>query len=136
MKHEWVKLYEGLLRSSLWWDLDAVTLKVFIGCVLISDTKGRFTGTDKALAATFNVSIEDFRRAMKALMAPDPNSTTKTEGGRRIVSPEPNVYFVVNKRQYNTEAEPPGASTDRVKKFRARKQAGASVPGCGDGETR
>lgn len=81
-----VKLYgDKLLRSTLWMEDPDVRL-VFILMLAIADANGVVDCTGiRVLAHTLNLPVDYTEKALAVLTAPDPESRSKEEGGRRVV---------------------------------------------------
>ena len=120
----YVKLFGRMLRSSIM-DEDVQTRWAFVVMLLASDKTGMVYGTPGALARTANLSVSDFEAALGRLMAPDLNSTTPDEDGRRVVMESPNCWRVVNYKNYrkikDEEALREG-TRERVRECRDRKK--------------
>lgn len=82
------------------------------------------------LAATFGEKQELIEKAIRALCAPDPDSRTKTEQGRRLVKMGQFCYRVVNGKKYmeiRTQEELQSANRERQAIFRAKNKV--KLPG-------
>jgi hypothetical protein len=84
MTERFVKVYETLLESSLWWGEDESTRLVWITLLMAADWKGVYRGTVPGLAGKARVDLEACRRALERLEAPDLDSRTEEFEGRRI----------------------------------------------------
>ena len=111
-----VKLYDQLLQSSI--IEEGITTRWVWICLLLScDKNGNVYGTHAALARQANVSINEFCDALEVLMSPDQESTSESEGGRRVVDAGPNLLHCVNYLHYRQMEDP---DTQR-EKWRQRK---------------
>ncbi len=80
------KLYGDRLAQSSLLDRDVVTRWVFLFMLSQADEQGRYRCASVAgLARAAAITLEQAERAVAELEAPDPDSTTKLEDGRRIV---------------------------------------------------
>lgn len=95
----YVKLFQKILDSTI--NETAVTTRwTWITCLVLADTDGYFTATPRAIAAHANLPLDDVLAALETLQAPDPNSTTPDDEGRRLKKVGPNSWLVTNKRRY------------------------------------
>lgn len=129
----YVKLFGRMLQSSIM-DEDVLTRWAFVVMLLSADREGVVYGTTKALARTANLPESDFAAALDRLMAPDPNSTTPDEDGRRVVLESANCWRVVNYAHYRDAKDEDALRTvtrDRVRRWRAAQKTGnAPVTPC------
>jgi hypothetical protein len=94
------KLYSRITQSSLM-EEPVYVRYVFMMLLAVSDKHGVVIGTDVALARQVNISLSEFQEAINRLMAPDPNSNSKEEGGRRVLLNDgERGYFLVNYEKY------------------------------------
>jgi hypothetical protein len=98
------KLHECIVRSSIWTE-DLVTRIVFVTFLAMADASGNVIGVRKRLAASANVSIEEYDRAIEKLSSPDPESKTPDHEGRRII-PIPGGWHLVNYAKYRANRDP------------------------------
>lgn len=78
------KLFSRITESSLM-EQPVMTRWVFVGLLAIADPHGHVIGTDVAIARRLNVTVDEFLRALEALMATDPDSNSPEMEGRRVV---------------------------------------------------
>ncbi len=118
----YAKLFSRITESSLM-EEDVATRFVFMALLAIADPQGYVIGTDVALARRMNMPFQDFNAAIKRLMAPDPESNSKEEDGRRIVRSDcERGYYLVNYLKYrNTRDE--GARRDYQRAYREKYRA-------------
>jgi len=135
MPQHYVKLWNNLLRSSIL-EENVNVRWLWIALLLETDVDGNVYGTPEALARLANLSLKDTTDALAILMAPDENSTTSEENGRRLLNPAPNHWFVVNYSHYrnikdaNEERQKTNA---RVRLYRERVKQNVTP---GNGVTR
>lgn len=125
-----VKVWEDITKSTVW-EADPVIRVVWLSLLLECDRNGNFHGTREALARRANVSLDEFNRALEYLMAPDPNSTSPDEEGRRILSLGNNQWTAVNYLQYRERRDPEEErekSREWKRGQRARKRAQDESP--------
>jgi hypothetical protein len=96
-----------------------------------ADASGNVSGVSKRLAASANVSIEEYDKAMTILTAPDPESKSPDHEGRRLL-PIPGGWHLVNHAKYRSNRDPEKRrEQNREAKRRQRqrqKEAAKSAP--------
>ncbi len=98
----YAKLFSRITESSLM-EEDILTRYTFMMLLAIADPHGAIIGTDVALARRLNMALADFQTAIEHLMAPDPNSNSPAEEGRRVVrSDGERGYKLVNFLHYRS----------------------------------
>jgi hypothetical protein len=122
-----VKLHDQLLRSSII-EEDLVVRWVWICLLLSCDRNGNIYGTDQALARKANVTLDEFRSAMKTLQSPDPDSTSDEEDGRRVVWVSNNLYHCVNYKHYRGLKDPDEQREAWRERKRRQRQNVPDVP--------
>lgn len=99
------KLYGSTLSSSIN-DEDVATRWFWAALLMTCDRHGNVHGTVSALARLANIPVDDARVAMERLQAPDPDSTSSEEDGRRVVQVSTNEWHVVNYKRYRDLRDP------------------------------
>lgn len=124
MAGHYVKLFGSLLNSSMWC-ADVETKVVWITVLLLADGDGIVWGAVPGIARQAGVEVEACRRALAILTAPDPDSRTPDEDGRRLVAVD-GGWRVVNARKYR-ELQTNGQrkASARSRRYRAAKRDGA-----------
>lgn len=103
-----VKLFSRVTESSLM-EETIETRYVFIMLLTISNPHGLVVGTDIAIARRINIATDKFEAAIKRLMAPDLNSNSKENDGRRLVMSEgERGYQIVNYLKYRSMRDEEG----------------------------
>ena len=98
----YAKLFSRIAQSSLM-EEDIETRYCFMMLLAIADSGGDVIGTDVALARTVNLPLDTFKRCIAALMAPDPDSNSQVNEGRRIMPSESGRgYLLVNYATYRS----------------------------------
>jgi hypothetical protein len=126
------KIYGERLAQSSLMDLAVATRWLFFWMLSQADSEGRYRcATIAALARAANVSEAEAERAIHDLSSPDPDSTTTTHEGRRLIK-IPGGWKIVTYgkyRDYRTERQE--AERLRKQKYRSRKGGDKSrdVPG-------
>lgn len=95
----YVKLFQKILDSTIN-ETDLATRWTWITCMLLADDAGYFTSTPQAIARRANIAPEQVMAALQILTAPDPQSTTETDEGRRLIQSSQNHWQVVNYERY------------------------------------
>lgn len=121
----YVKLFEQILRSSIWLESDA-TLRVWITLLVSMDQDGfaQFACVDN-LGLTACVDLEDCIDAVRTLESPDPNSSDPDNEGRRIER-VPGGWIVLNAEKYRemgTAQNRRDKNRERAQRFRDKKAA-------------
>ena len=121
-----VKVYGNRLAQSSLVDCDLATRWVFFWMLSQGDAAGRYRcATVAGLARHANVTLEQAEKAIADLEAPDPESTSTEQEGRRIVKIG-GGWLVVNAEKYRsfrTERQEREAAKKR------RQREGGHVPG-------
>ena len=92
----YAKLFSRIAQSSLM-EEKVTTRYVFMMMLALSDKHGDVIGTDVAIARMMNVTRGEFEVAIAPLLAPDTDSNSQAEQGRRLIpSDNGRGYKVVN----------------------------------------
>ncbi len=83
MRHQYTPVFREFTTSSMWAKCPA-TRCVWLYMLLHADPEGFVPGTTPGLAVAANVSLKEARTAIAEFLAPDPDSNTKANKGRRI----------------------------------------------------
>ena len=100
------------------------------GYIITKAKRGFIEINPKLLAFTLGGSEEEVQAALNFLQEPDPNSRSKSEGGRRLVKEGQFQYRIVNWQIYDeikNEIERRDYNRVRQQQFRERQQASTSV---------
>lgn len=118
------KLFSSLVTSSVWCE-DNVTLRVWIGLLACSDAEGVVEGSVPGFANVCRVTPDELRAALKKLAAPDPESRTPDNEGRRIERIE-GGWLILNYAKYRKQAQAKeGSRAPYYRAYRARLRAEA-----------
>jgi hypothetical protein len=123
----YVKLWSNLLKSSVL-EQELHVRWLWVAMLLEADQEGNVYGTQQALARVANLSDEQTSAALAVLLAPDCNSTTGDEEGRRVLHPEPNLWHIVNYSKYRgmkNITQEREKTAKRVREYRQRKKLAA-----------
>lgn len=95
-----VKLYSRITESSLM-EQPIEVRYTFMMLLAIADPTGRVVGTDIAIARRINLPLLTFVNSVNSLKEPDPDSNSKEEEGRRVISSDgERGYQIVNYQKY------------------------------------
>lgn len=121
---DFTKLYERILRSSIWQESDHIRL-VWITMLVLCDKDGDVLTSIPGLAHAARVPIDACVAALERLQEPDAFSTTPDNEGRRI-EPIPGGFRVLNFRKYYA-VQTKVQEREAAKK---RSQRAKNVPPC------
>lgn len=124
----YTKLFNVLLTSSVWNESDS-TRVVWITLLALADKHGEVHGSIPGIARVAGVEVEECREAFEVLAAPDPDSRTPDEEGRRIL-PIDGGWVLVNHQKYRemaTDADRRAKNAARQQRWRDRQKRNASV---------
>ena len=79
----YTKLFSSILTSTIW-DQDATICKLWITLLALANKYGVVEGSIPGLAHQARISLEDCKRGLETLLAPDPYSRTTDHDGCRI----------------------------------------------------
>jgi len=117
----YTKLFNSILASTIW-DADMPTRIVWITLLAMADKNGVAEGSLPGLAKFARVTRKDCERALKILIAPDPDSRSQEYGGRRIM-PVDGGWMLLNHAKYRTKLnEDERREYLRVKQAEYRRQ--------------
>lgn len=128
MSYSYTKLFSSLITSSVWGE-DVETKVVWITLLALADQHGEVQAAVPGVARLAGIELEATRRALGVLEAPDPDSRTPDEEGRRII-PIEGGWRLVNHAKYRALAsKEQRREQDRIRKAetRARERVSASV---------
>ena len=122
-----VKLFRSILDSTIWMEEDHV-LRIWLVLLLNCDSEGIVKMPIPAMAQRARVTLDQCREALTRLEAPDPDSQSKEEDGKRIVkiSEEEPIWFIVNYETYRrirNEEQRKEYHRNYMREYRARKKA-------------
>lgn len=119
-----VKLDAGILDSSLWQE-KAETRIVFVTMLAMSNAEGVCLATAPGIARRANLPLAAVRRALETLAAPDADSRTDAESGRRIKRVD-GGFLLVNYLKYRMKDHTAAA---RKRRQRERQADGDQAEG-------
>lgn len=128
------KLDSQIVMSTVWMEPDHI-LRVWIAMLALKDADGFVAGTAPGLANIARVSLELTREALARLTAPDPDSRTQDNEGRRI-EPIEGGWVVLNHAKYRDKADTEGRRRqvrEAVARHRSKKTTTKSVIKCNHG---
>jgi hypothetical protein len=124
----YTKLFSSILASTIW-EEDKDTRIVWITLLAMANRRGIAEGSVPGLATFARLSVDETRKALIKLSSPDPDSRSKEEDGRRIITVD-GGWFIVNHKKYRDKL-----NEDERREYQAswqaqhrQKQAGAHAP--------
>lgn len=121
----YVKLFDSIVASTIWM-APSETRVVWITMLAIADRDGNVMASVPGLAHLCRVSRSSCEAALAALMAPDADSRTKTNEGRRI-APIDGGWLIINYEKYRDRATlAEKQEKDRLRQQRKRDRDAAS----------
>lgn len=97
-------LWGKILDSSIWVKESKETRLVWITMLAMKDRNGEIQSSVIGLANRAKVTHEECKAALKILLAPDPDDTSKVEDGRRIRE-IPGGWEIINHDLYRFSSE-------------------------------
>jgi hypothetical protein len=132
MPGDFTKLFHKFFRSSISRE-SAETRIVFLGMISLCDKNGLVESTVDGISRHVALSYEVTEAALERLQAPDPESTTPDEDGRRVIREPGNRWRVVTFRKYwdlqqKEERREYLAEAKRRQRDRERAEQGSEEP--------
>lgn len=127
----YTKLFGSIVASTIWREDDKTRI-VWITMLALSNKDGIVEASIPGLADLSRVTVNECRRAVTKLEAPDPDSRTKAEQGRRIV-PIDGGWRLVNHAKYRAkmgEAERREYLRLKQQEHRSKKAVSTVVNNC------
>lgn len=112
----YTKLFSSIITSSIWSEDDRTRI-VWITMLAMADRNGEVQGSIPGLARVAGVPVDACRKAIDTFLAPDPDSRTKDDEGRRIEAIE-GGWLLLNHAKYRDMA----TDEDRKRKDAIRQQ--------------
>lgn len=94
----YTKLFNSILASTIWRESKETKI-LWITMLAMSDKDGKVDGSIPGLADLARLSIDEIKRSLSELMAPDEFSRTQEHEGRRIASVD-GGWQILNHRKY------------------------------------
>jgi len=114
------KLDCGIIDSSLW-EMPHEYLRVWIAMLAKTDANGYVRVAAPAMARLCHLTREEFDRIIDVYCAPDPESRTADNEGRRLEKVE-GGWLILNYLKYREGLKQPDLSTDRVRRYRGKQK--------------
>jgi hypothetical protein len=111
----YTKLANSILTSTLWVEEDHTRI-AWIAMLALADKNGEVSGSIPGLASIARIPVDSCRAAIAKLLAPDPDSRTKDDEGRRIQEID-GGWLLLNHSKYRELA-----SDDERKRKAAERQ--------------
>lgn len=112
----YTKLFSSIVTSTIWTEDDRTRI-VWITMLALADKNGEVQGSVPGLARIAGVPVDDCRKALEKFLAPDPDSRTKDDEGRRIEVID-GGWHLLNYRKYREMA-----SREEAKEAEAKRKA-------------
>ena len=112
----YTKLFQSIITSTIWSEDDKTRI-VWITLMALADKNGEVQGSVPGIARLAGVSVDDCRAAIGKFLAPDPDSRTKDDEGRRIEVID-GGWTLINHRKYRQMA----SDADRLEKAAIRQR--------------
>jgi hypothetical protein len=127
----YVKLFERMLRSSVWAGQPLHVRVAWVGLLLLArpgyledgTRVGIVYGTRLALARALDMDPEQFSEALDLLMSPDPDSTSPEWDGRRVIEVAKNTYAIPQYWKYREMRDGEMEREEARLRMRARRAA-------------
>jgi len=111
----YTKLFNSIVTSTIWSEDDQTRI-VWITMLALADKNGEVQGSVPGLARIAGVTVDACRAAIGKFLAPDPDSRTKDDEGRRIEEID-GGWSLINHRKYREMA----SDADRAEKAAIRQ---------------
>ena len=112
----YTKLFNSIVTSTIWLETDRTRI-VWITMLALADQNGEVQASIPGLAHVAGVPVEDCRSALAKFLAPDVDSRTKDDEGRRIEEIE-GGWSLLNHAKYRALA----SGVDRLEKAAERQR--------------
>lgn len=110
-----------ILSSSVWSEAPHVRL-VWLTMLILCDTEGYVGAAVPGIARAAGVTVAETRDALERLKAPDPDSRTKTDEGRRVREVERGFQVLNFKEHLARLSRERAMSRERVRRFREKRK--------------
>ena len=120
MAHNFTKLFGSITASTIWCESSNIRI-VWVTMLAMCDRHGRVHASVPGLARIANVEIDECRIAIRKFLAPDEDSRTPDNEGRRIAEIE-GGWKLLNHSKYR-DLEDNEAVLESKRKYAARKRA-------------
>jgi hypothetical protein len=127
MSETYTKLFSSITRSSVWLE-DDQTLRVWVTMLALADRNGFVGASVGGLAATARVDRRKTEEALAKFLAPDPDSRSKDNDGRRIEVADRGWILLNYDRFRDMRDEEARKEYERNRKREARAKARGDVP--------
>jgi hypothetical protein len=125
----YVKLFERMLRSSVWAGQPLHVRVAWVGLLLLArpgyledgTRVGIVYGTRLALARALDMEPEQFSQALDVLLSPDPESTSPDFDGRRVIEVARNTYAIPQYWKYRELRDAEAEREEARLRMRARR---------------
>lgn len=125
MRHQYTPVFREFTTSSMWAE-SPETRCVWIWLMLNADPEGFVPGTIPGLAVAANVDIVSTRSAIEKFMAPDPDSNTQDNEGRRLEK-VPHGWRILNFEYWRELAKREAEKARKRRWFNANAKRGKQL---------
>ena len=118
----YIKLFQSILTSTIWNESNEDRI-VWITLMALADKHGEIQGSIPGIARMANVDPDKCRAAFDKFLSEDPDSRSKTAGGRRLEVID-GGWALINHQKYRAMAskeDEKAKTSERVARHRARK---------------
>jgi len=111
------KLFSSIVTSSIWCE-DNIVLRVWIAMLATCNSDGIVEGSVPGFASLARVSPGEMRHALERLLAPDPDSRTPDNEGRRLAV-IPGGWAILNYEDYRNRCQSKdGSRAEYMRRYR------------------
>ena len=125
MRHQYTPVFREFTTSSMWAEPPA-TRCVWLWLMLHADPEGFVPGTIPGLSVAANVSLAETREAIDKFMAPDPDSNTQENEGRRLEK-VPHGWRILNFEYWRELAKREAEKARKRRWFNANAKRGKQL---------
>ena len=117
----YTKLFNSLVTSTIWSEDDRTRI-VWITMLALADKNGEVQGSIPGLARIAGVPVDDCRAAVAKFLAPDPDSRTKDDEGRRIEEVDGGWHLLNHQKYRDMATDEHRKSQAAIRQKRAREK--------------
>lgn len=124
----YTKLADSILTSTIWVEDDHTRI-AWLTLLALADKRGEVSGSIPGLASIARIPVESCRIAIAKFLAPDPDSRTQDDEGRRLEKID-GGWLLINHAKYRALAsDEDRKAKDAIRQQRARdKRARINTP--------
>jgi len=125
----YIPLVGSLIHSTIWREPDHVRL-LWITMLCMADADGYVMASVPGLADAARITVEQCRKGLAVLMAPDPDSRDQTDQGRRVFATD-GGWVIPAVPRYREKIKTSIGNAERCRRYRERAaadRAGGKIP--------